>query len=147
MALIVIENRHSLGAAFPWAIVCGLHYIVSPLALFTQLVAQSRELRERDDLGALSLRSFALQGLVVFVLALRLIVKLGPRPFQDGESEGLEQVAVWKLVPMYAFEFWQRDHVSWNYIGWVGGAVLVWYKMIYRKDLKGRDGELVGLLE
>lgn len=162
MALIVImDGRHSLGAALPWVIVCGLHYIVSPLALFTQLVAQSRELKKlrRDDNdnenddddgpGALSLRSFALQAAVIFVLAVRLIVRFGWGSF-GGHSDEADKFARWQLILIYAYEFWQLDHVSWNYLVWVGGALLVWYKMVYnRKDLNGGDvdGERASLLE
>jgi len=157
MALIVVQegllgSRHSLGAAFPWLTVNGLHYIISPLALFTQLVAQSRELKkkkERDgDPGALSLRSFALQAAVMFVLAVRLIVKFGWGSF-GGEPDEPDKFARWQLVLIYAFEFWQLDHVSWNYLVWVVGVVVVWYKMLYRKDFNGRDedGERASLLE
>jgi hypothetical protein len=152
MALSVTESRHSLAAAFAWGLVAVMHYTISPLSLIMQVVSQYRELRKKDDLGALSLRSFALQAAVMFVLALRLVIKFGWWPFLDHSKDEVspdawDKAATWKIVLVYVAAFWQLDHVSWNYFCWVGGAVLVWWKTVYRRDLRGRDVELEGLLE
>ena len=77
----------SLMGALIGGVVALMHYVVSPLALIMQIVSQRRELQKRDDLGALSLRSFALQAAVMAVLALRLIVKLGWWPSLDQSSD------------------------------------------------------------
>lgn len=153
VASLITDARHnSLMGALVEGIVMMMHYIISPLALTMQIMSQYRELQRKDNLGALSLRSFALQAAVMFVLALRLIFKLGGWPSLDHSKHNnstyvWEDAAMWKFVLGYALAMWQMDHVSWNYICWVGGAVFVWYKTVYPRDLKGRGVELEGLLE
>ena len=141
----------SLMGALIGGVVALMHYVVSPLALIMQIVSQRRELQKRDDLGGLSLRSFALQAAVMLVLALRLIVKLGWWPSLDQSrdqilAEDWANSGILEKGLRYALAMWQMDHVSWNYMCWVGGAVFVWHKTVYRKDIKGRDVDFEGSL-
>jgi hypothetical protein len=149
--LLADSSDYSLMGELIRGSITFMHFAIGPPIVIMQIVAQYRELRKRDDLGALSLRSFALQAAVMFVLAVRLIVKLGWRPSFDQSKDPVpaeegHKISVGETIVNYAVGMWVMDLVSWTYLCWVGGAVFVWHKTVYRRDLKGRHVELEGLL-
>lgn len=111
---------------------------LTPLVVLLQMLFQYWEMRKRDDLGALSLRSFCLQAGVMMMLTLRFIVRVAPPPWYDsrfGDTQPEDFVAriLW---------WFQWYLLSCNSLGWVVGACTVWFLTVRGRERKGKGVEL-----
>lgn len=111
-------------------ILSNLLVLTTPLILLLQFCAQYWELRKLDHFGALSLRSFGMQGAVMTVVALRLFIKTGFTTFEVAKDDG-QGIFARALVTILRCYF--DGFMSFNYILWTAGAALVYFATRFNK--------------
>jgi hypothetical protein len=135
----------SVGSSLVAAILSNLLVLSTPVALLLQICAQYSELRETSDYGALNLRSFSMQAVVMTVTAVRLFIKTGPTLFAATENDGQ---GIFARVMLTILRGYFGGFMSFNYILWTAGAVGIYFATRSSKtDTTGARVELGVFLE
>jgi hypothetical protein len=130
----------SVGTSLVAGILSHLLVLSTPMVLLLQICAQYSELRETSDYGALNLRSFGMQAVVMTVMALRLFIKTGPTFLAAAENDGQ---GIFARVLLTILRCYFGGFLSFNYLLWAAGAVSVYFAT--RSSKTGMTGARVEL--